>query len=172
MATPRISQKMIDRELQRIARNVPEELIKKLLKKESIAPTIDELVKKALAGEAGEITEEQRRRFENMRAAGVLSREIDVIDKDGEAAIDAWYEAEIALAVKLGRLPKEAPMPSFIKKKGIKHARKQQTRLKELFSAEEGAEVSEGSDNPQDAGTSSAQPDDDQVLPPRTGGGD
>lgn len=169
---PKISQKQINRELARISRNVPVELIRKLTKKEKLAPTIEEVIKKAMSDPTIEITPEQRQRYQNMIDAGVLDREVEVLDPEGEAAISAWYDAEIALAVKLGRLPKEAPMPDFIKKKGIKHAKRQQESLKKLFSPDEDSEGSEGSDDQEHAGAGSPLPADDSVLPDASGGSD
>jgi hypothetical protein len=168
--TTRISQKQISRELKRISRNVPEELLKNLLKKEKVAPTITEVIKKAMTDPTIEITAEQRQRYQNMIDSGVLDREIEVTDPDVEKAISDWYDAEIALLVKQGRLPKEAPMPSFIKRKGIKYAKKRRESLKELFSPVEGNEEGTSGDNREHAGASSTQPTDDPVLPTSTGG--
>lgn len=168
MPKQRLSQKQINRELTRISRNVPEELIKNLMSKEKIAPTIKEIIGKALGPDI-EITEEQRARYQNLIDSGVLDREVEVLNPDTESAISAYYDAEIALAVKLGRLPKEAPMPGFIKKKGIKYARKQRNRLEQLFSADEDSEGSESSDDKEDAGTDSARNSDDRLPQERAG---
>ncbi len=136
----RISHKAIMRELRRITENLPADLLKNLMKKETIAPTMKQVIEKALGDPNAEISPEQRQRFQNLLDAGVLDRQIEVIDRDGEAAIAAYFDAEIALAVKLGRLPQNAPMPDFIRKKGLQYARRQKRRLEQLFDSEERAE--------------------------------
>lgn len=129
----RKAQKAMMRELKRITDSIPTELIKNLMKKEIIAPTAKALFGKAL--EDPSISDEQRERFQLMLDSGVLDREVEVVDFDTEKAIDAYITAELALAVKAGRLPKEAPEWDYLKRKGKKYARKQQKRLEEVFRA-------------------------------------
>lgn len=147
MAATKISHKKILRELKRISEGIPDELLKSLLKKQTIAPTAKKLIEEAIALPDDQITPEKRAHFQNLVDSGMLDREIEVVDPDGEKAISAYYDAEIALAIKLGRLPKIAEMPAFIKKKGLKYARKQQARVKELFDSEAQAGGEEGGDN-------------------------
>lgn len=134
----RVNQKKIVRELKRISENIPSELLATLMKKETVGSTIKGLLEKAIGLKDGEMemSEEKRQRFKNLLDSGVLERQVDVINQDTEKAIDAYFEAELALAVKMGRLPKNAPMPDFIRKKGRKYARQQQQRLKELFNSD------------------------------------
>lgn len=150
------------RELKRITDSVPQDLIRGLMKKEIIAPTARMLFGKAL--EDSSITPEQRERFQLILDSGVLDREVDVVDFDTEKAIDAYLEAEIALSVKAGRLPKEAPQWEKLKAKGKKYARKQQARLKELFDSERDSAGDAESDTGIDAIADSARESDDEVL--------
>lgn len=103
------------------------------MKKEKLTPDIKALVEKATGLPEDQVTPEQRERFQILLDSGLLDREVDVLNFDTEAAISAYYEAEIALAVKAGRLPANAPMPEFIKKKGLKYARRQKRRLEEVY---------------------------------------
>ena len=164
-------QKQIWREIRRISENVPPELLKNLMTKEKLSPTLNEVITRAMGDPNVELSVEQRARFQALIDGGYLDREIDVVNPDAEAALNAYYEAEIAYAVKIGRLPKDAPMPDFILKKGKKHAKRQTARLKELFSAEESA----GPDAPGDAADhaladSERGPDDQDVPGPREPG--
>lgn len=133
-------QKQIWRELKRISENIPSELLENLMKKEKLTPDLKTLVQKATGLPESEITPEQRERFQVLLDSGYLDREVDVLNFDTEELISQYFEAEIALAVKAGRLPKEAPLPDFIKKKGLKYARKQKRRLEELYRAASGDE--------------------------------
>lgn len=141
-------EKQMWRELKHITDSVPEELFRTLMKKEMIAPTSKKLFGMAL--DDPKITPEQRERFQLILDSGVLDQEIDVVDFDVEKAISDYLDAEIALAVKAGRLPREAPQWAKLKNKGKKYARKQQARLKALFDTGEAEEGKEGSDNSED----------------------
>lgn len=154
-------QKQITRELRRITESIPADLLKNLMKKEKIAPTLKDLLKKGLKED---ITDVQRERFELILASGILDREVEVINPDSEAAIDAYLAAEIALAVKAGRLPAEAPQWSKLKAKGKKYARKQEARLRELFSPEADQGGSEEGTDPERADADSAGSGDARTL--------
>jgi hypothetical protein len=171
MAQKRISQKKILRELRRISESIPHDLLDSLLKKEAIAPTTTKLIEKAIALPDGEMgmTPQKRARFEHLLKSGIITQEIDVINPDTESAISKFIEAELALAVKMGRLPKDAPMPDFIRKKGIKYARKQKERLEKLFSAEEGIAPDAGRHGAEHAEADSARGPDDRVQSPEGG---
>lgn len=143
-------QKQIWREMRRISENVPPELLANLMTKEKLSPTLNEVITRAMGDPNVELTVEQRARFQALIDGGYLDREVDVVNPDAEAALSAYYEAEIAYAVKIGRLPKEAPIPDFILKKGKKHAKRQAARLKELFSPEEDAGGDEARNAPDD----------------------
>lgn len=129
------------RELRRISENIPVELLSKLMKKELLAPTVKKVFEKALEDDT--ITQEQRDRFRTLLASGTLDREVEVVDMSVEKLIDAYYEAEIALAVKLGRLPKQAPKLMLKNNKGKQYARRQAARLKQLFNPEAGDDEGE-----------------------------
>ena len=126
---------MVNRELKRITESIPKELIEGLMKMETVAPTLEKILTKAIELPDGEMgmNEEKRQRFKNMLAAGILSREVQTIDRDKEKLIEEWFEAEIAFAVKMGRLPKEAPIPDFIRKKGKKYAKRQAERIRDIY---------------------------------------
>lgn len=144
-------EKQIWREMRRIAENVPSELLKNLIKKEKLSPTLREVIDRAMGDPNAELTVEQRARFQALIDGGYLDREVEVVNPEAESALDAYYAAEVAYAVKVGRLPKEAPIPDFILKKGKKHAKRQAARLEELFSSEESAGPDAPGNAPDDA---------------------
>lgn len=150
MAKQKISEKKVLRELRRISEGIPEELLRSMMKKEIIAPTIKQLIEQAIKSGSPEITPEKLQRFQNLLDSGILDREVEVINNDTEKLISQYYDAEIALAVKMGRLPAKAELPAFIRKKGLKYARKQEKRLKELFSSEEDSKADSAEDTGND----------------------
>lgn len=118
------------RVLKQIQDGIPEDLLRNLTKTELQSPTIKKLFEKALVDPA--TTDRQRRNIQAMLDSGKLDREVEVLDHEVEKQIDAYYEEEIAKAVKLGRLPKEAPM-DHLKNKGKQYVRRQEKRLRTLF---------------------------------------
>lgn len=121
------------RVLKQIQDGIPDELLRNLTKTELQAPTIKKVFEKAL--EDPNTTPRQRRNIQAMLDSGKLDRTVEVLDHEVEKQIDAYYAEEIAKAVKLGRLPKEAPM-DHLKNKGKQYARRQEKRLRTLFTGE------------------------------------
>lgn len=158
-------QKQIWREMRRISENVPPELLANLMTKEKLSPTLREVITRAMGDPDAKLTVEQRARFQALIDGGYLDREVDVVNPDAEAALNAYYEAEVAYAVKIGRLPKEAPIPDFILKKGKKHAKRQAARLKELFSPEQDQGDDQARDATDDALADSERGPDDRDVP-------
>lgn len=162
----------IRRELKRIQEGIPEELLVGLMKKEKISPTIKQLVEKALKLPEDQTTPEQRQRFQVLIDSGFLDREIEVLDHDKEKLLDQYFEAEIALSVKAGRLPKEAPALILKNNKGKNYDRKQTERLKELFSPDGSPDGDEASDDLQHPLADSERgPADRDVQAPEEQGG-
>lgn len=149
------------RELRRISESIPAELLTSLMKKETIAPTIHEILRRGLLESDEVVTPEQKNRFRLILESGIADREIEVIDGDVEKLIDAYVTAEVDLAVKLGRLPKKAPQMKLTNNKGKQYARRQAARLKTLQDPSSDTQISEGSNTEEDAGADRTQPNDD-----------
>lgn len=107
-----------------------------LTKTEMISPTVKAVFELALTKPDSEVSPRQKRALRAMLDSGKLDREVEVIDKAVEQAIDDFYTEEIAKAVKLGRLPKEAPKLETLKNKGNQYARRQEKRLRAEFGVE------------------------------------
>ena len=122
------------RVLKQIQEGIPQELLMNLTKTELQAPTTKLLFEKALTDP--NVTDRQRRNIQAMLDSGKLDREVEVLDHEVEKQIAAYYEEEIDKAVKLGRLPKEAPM-DHLKNKGKQYARRQEKRLRTLFTGKD-----------------------------------
>lgn len=122
------------RVIKQIQDGIPRELLMNLTKTELQSPTIKKLFEKALTDPS--TTERQRRNIQAMLDSGKLDREVEVLDHEVEKQIDAYFEAEIAKAVKLGRLPAEAEKLDTLKDKGNQYARRQEKRLRTLFTGE------------------------------------
>lgn len=115
---------------------IPRELLMNLTKKEIQAPTIKKVFEIALTKPDDEVTPRQKRNIQAMLDSGRLDREVEVLDHEVEKQIDAYISTEIEKAVKLGRLPKEAPMLNSLKNKGIQYAKRQERRLRSEFLGE------------------------------------
>lgn len=149
------------RELKRITESIPKEFLEALMKKETIAPTLKKVLEIGLTKDDSEVSPEEKAKFRTLINSGVLDREVEVLNHDTEKLIDEYLSAEIELAVKMGRLPPEAPQSDYMRKKGKKYVRKQADRLRKLFDSEGRKEedVREGDDA--DAGPASARGSDD-----------
>ncbi len=128
---------------------IPKELLMRLTKTEIQAPTIKKVFELALTKPDDEVTPRQKRNIQAMLDSGRLDREVEVLDHEVEKLIDAYMTEEIAKAVKLGRLPKEAPVLNHLKNKGIQYAKRQERRLRSEFLGE-GSDVDEASADDQD----------------------
>lgn len=122
------------RVLKQIQDGIPEELLRTLTKIELQSPTIKKVFELALTDP--KTTDRQRRNIQAMLDSGKLDREVEVLDHEVEKQIDEYFAEEIAKAVKLGRLPKEAPKLEALKDKGNQYARRQEKRLRTLFVGE------------------------------------
>lgn len=118
-----------------IQEGIPKELLENLTKTELQSPTIKKVFEKALVHP--DTTDRQRRNIQAMLDSGKLDREVEVLDHEVEKQIDEYYKTEIDKAVKLGRLPKEAPKLNNLKNKGKQYARRQEKRLRTLFVGED-----------------------------------
>lgn len=119
-----------------IQEGIPKELLMSLTKKEIQAPTIKKVFELALTKPDNEVSPRQKRNIQAMLDSGRLDREVEVLDYAVEKEIDAYITAEIDKAVKLGRLPAEAPQLKTLKKKGIQYAKRQERRLRREFLGE------------------------------------
>lgn len=121
------------RVIKMIQDGIPRELLMNLTKTEIQAPTIKKVFELALTKPDDEVSPRQKRNIQAMLDSGKLDREIEVLDEEVEKQIDAYMSAEIAKAVKLGRLPSEAPVLKTLSKKGIQYAKRQERRLRREF---------------------------------------
>lgn len=138
----------------------------RLTKTELEAPTIKKVFEKALVDP--NTTERQRRNIQAMLDSGRLDRTVEVLDHEVEKLIDAYLAEEIAKAVKLGRLPAEAPKLEGLKDKGHQYARRQEKRLRTLFTGK-GEDVDDSTQEDQDhPGSDSQQQADHGALPEPT----
>jgi hypothetical protein len=93
--------------IKQIQEGIPQDLLKRLTKTELQSPTIKKVFEKALVDPG--TTERQRRNIQAMLDSGKLDKTVEVLDHEVEKLIDEYLSEEIAKAVKLGRLPAEAP---------------------------------------------------------------
>jgi len=148
-----------------IQEGIPRELLMNLTKKEIQAPTIKKVYELALTKPDDEVTPRQKRNIQAMLDSGRLDREVEVLDEEVEKEIDAYMEAEIAKAVKLGRLPKEAPMLNSLKKKGNQYAKRQERRLRREFLGETDDVATATEDDQNNEAQHPAREADHEVLP-------
>lgn len=154
------------RVIKQIQDGIPQDLLRNLTKTEIQAPTIKKIFEKALVDP--NTTERQKRNIQAMLDSGKLDREVEVLDHEVEKQIDAYLQEEIAKAVKLGRLPKEAPMLDSLKNKGKQYARRQEKRLRREFLGE-GEDVDDDSQEGENDQNSDSQPQaNHQALPEPT----
>ena len=124
------------RVIREIQDRIPRELLMTLTNKELVSPTVKKVFELALTKPDSEVAPRQKRAIKAMIDSGRLDREVEVIDKAVETEIDHFISEEIAKAVKLGRLPQEAPKLKTLKKKGNQYARRQEKRLRTEFGVE------------------------------------
>ena len=126
------------RVIKEIQDRIPRDLLMKLTKTEMVSPSVKKVFEKALEKPDSEVSPRKKRAIQAMLDSGKLDREVEVLDKAVEEAIDAFFQEEIDKAVKLGRLPKEAPKLESLTKKGTQYAKRQERRLRAEFGAEDG----------------------------------
>lgn len=137
------------RVIKEIQSRIDPELLKKLTKMEKVSPAVKEVFEKALLKPDSEVSPRKKRAIRAVLDSGKLDREIEVLDRVVEQEIDAFFTAEIDKAVKLGRLPKEAPKLEALTKKGTQYARRQEKRLRAEFGAED-RDVADTAEDDQD----------------------
>lgn len=150
------------RVIREIQDRIPKEWLDKLTKKELANPAAKKVIETALADP--DLDPKKRRRFQALMDAGYLDQMVEVIDPEYEKKIDEFMTTEIAQAVKLGRLPKEAPKLETLKNKGNQYARRQHARLKELFTGKDSDVVHDPEDDSKDEGEHPPRQDDGGVL--------
>lgn len=152
------------RVIREIQNRIPKELLMSLTKKEIQAPTIKKVIEEALRRPDTAVSPRQKRRLQAVLDSGTLDREVEVLDHSVEAQIDAFIQAEVDLAVKLGRLPKEAPQLEALKKKGKKYAKKQEQRLRREFEGKNNDVADDSENNPEDESQHQARSSDGGLL--------
>lgn len=150
-----------------IQEGIPKELLLNLTKKEIQAPTMKKVFEIALTKPDTEVSPRQKRNIKAMLDSGRFDREVEVLDHEVEKQIDAYYQAEIDKAVKLGRLPKHAPTLKSLTKKGVQYAKRQERRLRREFLGE-GSDVDSATQDDQndEAQHPSRQADHENVSAP------
>lgn len=150
------------RVIREIQDRIPKDLLENLTKKELANPAAKKVIETALADP--DLPPKKRRRYQALLDAGYLDQMVEVIDPVIEKQIDEFITKEIDLAVKLGRLPKEAPQLEALSKKGKQYARRQHARLKALFTGKDpDVDVSSGSEE-EDESEHTPRQDDGGVL--------
>jgi hypothetical protein len=123
------------RVIEEIQSRIPKELLMQLMKTETQSPTLKKVIELALTKPDSEIPAQKKKYLQALLDTGRLDRTVDVLDFDIEKQIDEFISEEIALAVKLGRLPKVAPN-ELLTKKGTQYARRTEARLRREFLGE------------------------------------
>lgn len=119
------------REIQRISKTIPKELLDTLMKEEYVAPEIRAMVIDVINNPEKTkhiVTPEKLKQLKAMFASGELDQKQMVVDTDVEKQIDTYLNAEFEKARKLGRLPPPQKMPS-LKSKVKKHVQIQTTKI-------------------------------------------
>lgn len=148
-----------------IQEGIPKELLMKLTKKETQAPTIKKVFELALTKPDEEVSPRQKRNIQAMLDSGRLDREVEVLDHEVEKLIDEYIAKEIDKAVKLGRLPKQAPKLKTLQSKGIQYAKRQEKRLRREFLGEGGDVATATPDDQEDQAKHPSRSSDDEALP-------
>jgi len=148
--------------IREIQERIPKDLLNNLTKKELANPAAKKVIETALADP--ELPQKKRRRYQALMDAGYLDQMVEVIDPEVEKKIDEFMTKEIDLAVKLGRLPKEAPQLETLTKKGKQYARRQHARLKALFTGKDSDVADDQEDDSKDESEHSPRQDDGGVL--------
>jgi len=124
------------RVIKQIQDGIPKELLMNLTKTELQSPTIKHVFELALTKPDSEVSPRQKRNIKAMLDSGKLDKEVEVLDHEVEKQIDEYFKREIDEAVKLGRLPAQAPVLETLNKKGNQYARRQERRLRREFTGE------------------------------------
>lgn len=104
------------REIQRINKLIPAEMLARLTTKQYKNPTIRDMVNRALDNPtevAHIVSEADFAKYRAMKESGYLDEMEEVINHDVEKEIDTFLEQEFEKARKLGRLPPPQEMPKL-----------------------------------------------------------
>lgn len=154
------------RVIREIQSRIPQELLMSLTKKVPQAAAVKKVFELALEKPDEEVAPRQKRAIRAMLDSGKLDRKVEVIDKAVETAIDEFITEEIAKAVKLGRLPKEAPKLDTLTKKGNQYARRQEKRLRAEFAAKNTDETTAPENEANNPGANKTRPTNHSFIPP------
>lgn len=147
-----------------IQERIPKDLLDNLMKEEVESPTLKKVFELALTKPDSEVPAKKKKHIRALLDSGRLDRKVMVLDPEVEKQIDEFFSKEIALAVKLGRLPKEAPVLESLQAKGTQYARRQERRLRSEFLGED-SNVDDGPEGKaQDESQHPARPVDDGLL--------
>lgn len=105
------------KELRRISMSIPKELLDNLMKEQLVAPTVVEVVEKALVDP--NVSEEKKLQLQHLKDSGYLNKKEMVVDQEVEKKIDEYVDKEVERAIKLGRIPdpkKDEDLKEFRKK--------------------------------------------------------
>ncbi len=144
---------------------IPRDLLMRLTKTELVSPTVKAVFEKALEKPDDEVSPRQKRAIKAMLESGKLDRTVETIDKEVEMVIDAFIGEEIDKAVKLGRLPKEAPKLKSLQNKGTQYARRQEKRLRAEFGVEDSDVADEAPHDQSDKTKHSPREADNRFVP-------
>lgn len=108
-----------------IQKSVPIEWLSKVTKREHIAPTIKEVMEKALIDP--EVSEETKEECRMVLNSALMNQQVDSEVESVAELINAYVEKEIIKAVMLKKLPQ------FKKKKSFEAAIKRFNKLKEKY---------------------------------------
>lgn len=99
----KFSQADVNLELERISRNIPDELLENLYQEEEANVTIKTVIAKALDDD--EFPEEKKERYRTLLNSGKLDGTVEREQEDVREEIEEWLEDEIQKSIKAGRLP-------------------------------------------------------------------
>lgn len=104
------------KEIERIQKSIPKELLDKLIIKRPFSPIAKEIIMRALANPKeveGIVSAEELEKYQAMLDSGELDRTEEVSDPEIEKQIDEYYNKEFEKARKLGRLPPPQKFPKL-----------------------------------------------------------
>lgn len=157
------------RVLKQIQDKVPPELLENLTHMVPQSPEVKRIFELALTKPDSEVSQRKKRAIRAMLDSGRLDREVEELDFEVEKKISDFYEKEIDLAVKLGRLPKSAPQLESLKNKGTQYARRQEKRLRAEFLGETDDVEPKKEDDQNNQGEHPSRTSNRSFVPPTVG---
>ena len=103
----KIGKKQIDRELRRIGDSMPKEYKEQLVEMVDISPSVRETFIRASTDP--DISEELRQKAINIIKSGYLDKKVPQVNQETTKKINDYWDEQIALSIKLGRLPEKPP---------------------------------------------------------------